>query len=365
MYPVFLAQWMKDKRKPYLILLFIGLSILATIIFGDIDRIEQTTVAVYSTESNAEVLEQKWMELLGHHDSIEFVWMVQEEAHAEVLEGNSDVALQIMENDYRIITANEMPGVFIVNQHVQQVFTEEAKLVAVAGTNNTTELRNEVGEYLKTPPITIQTKSLDGGELANHDMGMQLLFGFTLFIAMFTIGFKVNGITADKVSGIWNRLILSPISKTNMYIGHLFYSFCVAFFQMMVVFLIFKYVLDYELGNFAMIVTIAAAFTLSMISVAMLITGFVKTPEQFYMVYPSLIPMIPVVSGVYMQPGTITNPILQFIADIFPLSHGVEAMMDVALYNAGWNDILLPIAIMLLIGVLAMGIGINIVERKK
>ncbi|WP_042149615.1 ABC transporter permease [Paucisalibacillus sp. EB02] len=365
MYPVFLAQWMKDKRRPYLILLFIGLSILATIIFGDIDRIEQSTVSVYSTEPNAEEIEQKWIELLDNHDSIEYVLMDKEEAHAEVLEGESDVALQLMENDYRLITATEMPGVFIVEQHVQQVFTEEAKLVAAAGTNSTLDLRKEVAEYLESPPLKVQTESIDGGDIANYDMGMQLLFGFTLFVAMFTIGFKVNGITADKVSGIWNRLILSPVSKTNMYIGHLFYSFCVAFFQMMIVFLIFKYILGYELGNFAMIVTIAAAFTLSMISVAMLITGFVKTPEQFYMVYPSLIPIIPVISGVYMQPGTITNPVLQFIADIFPLSHGVEAMMDVALYNAGWNDILLPIALMLLIGVLAMGIGINMVERRK
>ena len=360
-----MAQWMKDKRKPFLIFLFIGLSILATLIFGNVDSMGQTTVPVFSSESGDVQVEEKWVQLLNNHDSFVFVVMDEEKAREQVKEGKSDVALHVMENDYRLVTASEMPIVHLIEQHVHQVFTEEAHLKAAVGENNTTDLRNEVEEYMESPPIKVQTKSLNGEEMSNYDMGMQLLFAFTLFVAMFTIGFKVNGITADKVSGVWNRLILSPVSKTKMYVGHLLYSFCVGFIQICLVFLIFKYIIGYDLGNLAMILTIAAVFALSMVSVAMLITGVVKTPEQFYMVYPSIIPMIPLVSGVYMQPGTITNPILQFIGDIFPLSHGVEAMIDVALFNASWNDILLPIAFMILIGVLAMGIGINMVERRK
>ncbi|WP_026909155.1 ABC transporter permease [Paucisalibacillus globulus] len=365
MNPVFMAQWMKDKRKPYLVLLFIGLSIIATLIFGNVDSMGRTTVPVFSSETGDVKVEEKWVQLLNNHDSFEFVVMDEEKAREQVKEGKSDVALRVMENDYRLVTASEMPIVHLIEQHVLQVFTEEAHLAAVAGDIDTIDLRNEVEEYMDSPPIKVQTQSLNGGDISNYDMGMQLLFAFTLFVAMFTIGFKVNGITADKVSGVWNRLILSPVSKTKMYVGHLLYSFCVGFIQISLVFLIFNYIIGYDLGNLAMILTIAAFFALSMVSVAMLITGVVKTPEQFYMVYPSIIPIIPVVSGVYMLPGTITSPILQFIGDIFPLSHGVEAMIDVALFNAGWNDILLPIAFMMLIGVLAMGIGINMVERRK
>ena len=47
------------------------------------------------------------------------------------------------------------------------------------------------------------------------------------------------------------------------------------------------------------------------------------------------------------------------------MSHGVEAMLNVALYDAGWSDIALPIAFMVIIGVLCMGIGINMVELRK
>ena len=43
----------------------------------------------------------------------------------------------------------------------------------------------------------------------------------------------------------------------------------------------------------------------------------------------------------------------------------MDALTDVAFYNAGWQEIGMPIAMMILIGVLCMGIGINLVERRK
>ncbi|WP_026581367.1 ABC transporter permease [Bacillus sp. J33] len=363
MSPVFYAQLLKDKRKPLLILLFIGLSILATLIFGNSARQTETTVAVFASGSNAKEIEQKWVKLLN--DDTETKYIISEEriAREQVREGKRDVAIHVMENDYRLITSSDMPNIQLVEEEVHKVFTEEAKLQAIAGSQNTAILREEVESYMEKPPLTVQTKNVKGGELTGHDMGTQLLFGFTLFIAMFTIGFKVNAINADKVSGVWNRLNLSPVSKANMYAGHLLYSFCIGFFQMAVVFLIFEYVMNYEIGHLPIILTIAAVFTLSTVSLAMLIAGMTKTPEKFNMIYPSFTPMIPVISGVYMPPGTIDNPVFSFMADLFPLGYAIEAMMDVTLFGAGWSDIALPVSFMLLIAVMYMGIGINLGER--
>ncbi|MCM3740009.1 ABC transporter permease [Oceanobacillus luteolus] len=360
---VMLAQFWKDKRAPFIILLFMAISILLTVIFGDAERIDQTTVAIFSSES--EEIEEFWEQRLNESSDIEFVIKDEEEAREGVIHGTSDAAVHVMEDDFLLIASSNKPSIQMIEQEVHQVFLEEAQLQAVAGSGNMDELRTEVQEYMKNPPIEVETKSLEGGAIADYDMGIQLLFGFTLFASMFTIGFKVNGITIDKASGVWNRMILSPVSKTSMYMGHLIYSFLVGFFQILMVLLIYEFLMGYDLGNFLMIVTIAAVFALSMVSVAMLIAGFVKSPEQFYMILPSILPIIPVVSGVYMMPGTITNPVLQFIGDIFPLSHAVEAMVDVTLFQANWNDILLPIVFMLLIGVVAMGIGINMVERRR
>lgn len=366
MFPVIKAQMKKDIRKPLMIILFIAVSIVATLIFGGSTLQNDTTVAIFSSGDHAEEIEVKWEKLLNDIEStVNFVVTEEEQARADVAEGRRDVAIHVMEDDYRLIATSFMPQVYLVEQLVHEVFTTEAQLVAAAGERNLDELRNDVKKYMENPPLQVQTQSLQGAELQNHDMGIQLLFGFTLFAAMFLIGFKVNGITADKVSGVWNRMILSSVSKTKMYIGYLLYSFIVGYFQVLIVLLIFHYVIGYELGNIGMLLSIAAVYTLSMVSLAMLFTGITKTPEQFNMIFSSIIPMIPIISGVYMPPGTISSPILLFIADLFPLSHGVRAMMDVAFYDASWNDITLPIIFMLIIGVMCMGIGVNIIEGKK
>ncbi|WP_102027801.1 ABC transporter permease [Salirhabdus sp. Marseille-P4669] len=365
MYPVIYAQWVKDKRKPFLILLFIGLSILATLLFGNIGENTESKVDIFASGPEREEIEEKWVTILNENSDIEFTVTSEEDAREQVAEGKRDVAVHVMEHDYRLITSSDMPNVQLVEQEVHKIFTEEAELQALTGTENTADIRKEVKSYLENAPLLVETEAIQGGELTKHDMGKQLLFVFTLFIAMFTIGFKVNGINADKVSGVWNRLILSPVSKVGMYSGHLVYSFIIGFFQMVVVLVLFKYVFDFEIGNFAMILTIAAVFTLSAVSLAMLITGIAQTPEKFYMIYPSLLPIIPGISGLYMAPGVMDNPVFTVLADIFPLGYAVEAMLDVALYNAGWGDILLPIAFMLLLAVMYMGIGINLGERRK
>lgn len=365
MFPVFKAQLRKDIRKPLILILFIVASIVATLLFGGNTQQSTTTVAIFSSGPHAAEIEMKWEELLNNTESVNFVRTDEDKAREDVADGRRDVAIHVMENDYRLITSSEMPQVQLIEQQVHEVFTKEAQLAAALGNEDTKEQRDALNHYMENPPLQVEVQSLKGEALPNHDMGIQLLFAFTLFAAMFTIGFTVNGITEAKVSGVWNRMILSSVSKTSMYTGHLIYSFCIGFFQMIVVLLIFEYLIGYELGDMNKILVIAAVYTLSMVSIAMLFTGILRTPEQFNMVFSSMIPMIPIISGVYMPPGTISNPILLFIADLFPLSHGVEAMLDVTLYNASWNEIILPIALMLLIGVLAMGIGVNMVERKK
>lgn len=363
MYPVFYAQFLKDKRKPLLILLFIGLSIVATLIFGNSAWGSKTSVSIFASGPNAGEIEQKWVTLLNENTDTKYEISDEATAREQVREGKRDAAIHVMEEDYRVITASDMPNIHLIEQEVHKVFTEEAQLKALAGTEEKAELRESVDRFMENPPMAVGLRSLDGGELSSHDMGTQLLFGFTLFLAMFTIGFKVNGINADKVSGVWNRLNLSSVSKINLYTGHLLYSFIIGFFQMTVVFLLFDYVMNFEIGPLPIILVIAAVFTLSSVSLAMLLAGVAKTPEKFNMVYTSVIPIIPIISGVYVPPGVMDNPVFTFAAGWFPMGYAVESMMDVALFGAGWNDILLPISIMLLIAVLYMGLGINLGER--
>lgn len=362
MKPVFWAQFMKDKRNPLLLVLFIAGSILATLLFAG-GVYSSTTVAIFSEEKNASNIEKKWEELLNADDSFQFVIVDPEQAREDIRAGQVDVAVKLMESDYKLIAAGELPSVAIVQQHVDKVFQQEAYGRAISSQAGSS--REAFERYLADAPFQLEAQGIDREETVEYNISTQLLFAFTFLVSMFIAGFKVNNVMYDKVSGVWNRMILSPISKTNMYSSHLLYSFLITMFQICVVLIVFKYGLNYEIGDqLGLVVLIAAFFTFSMISVAMLITGFVRTPEQFLAIYPSLIPIIPLISGAYMMPGTITNPVLLFIADLFPLTHAMDAILAVIFYNAGLQDVGMSLLVMVLIGIVALGLGINLMERR-
>lgn len=66
-----------------------------------------------------------------------------------------------------------------------------------------------------------------------------------------------------------------------------------------------------------------------------------------------------------MPPGTITNPFLLGISEIFPLKHALNALTEIAIYDKGWLDIFPPLAKLCIIAVVCMGIGINLMERRR
>lgn len=360
-----MAQLAKDRRKPLLIISFIVLSIAATILFtGGIQS--PMVVAIFSEGDHAAELEAKWERLLNQEaDGVQFKITDAKLARDQVSSGQSDVAVKLMEQDYRLITASNSPTIEQIDQVVRKVFTQQLQLEALLDPQQTEEVRESISHYMKDPPFQFKKEAPDGSDVVDYNMKTQLMFAFTLLIAMFTIGFKVNGVTNDKVSGIWDRLIISPVRKTHIYLGYIAYSFCITLFQVLVVLFIFKYVMKYDLGDqFALIVVIVAIFAFSIISLAMIITGIINKPEQFYAIFPSVIPIIPLISGSYMPAGMIDNKVLTFIADLFPMSHAMDAIMNVIDHGAGLTDIAFQLSIMVLIGVVYMGIGINLVERR-
>lgn len=365
MAPILLSQWMKDKRNPWMILMFIGLSIVATLMFGG-SMDSKMKIDVFSGDGVTDESKSKWLELLNQSDTFEFRVQDEKAARMKVREGRADLAVKLMHNDYRIIAAVDNPYVQLAEQHVRTVYGRELQLqAAAASAPDGTQFRETVHSYLEKPPLRLQSESPGGGELVKHDMGLQLLFGFSLFLVMFTVGFKVNTITKDKTSGVWNRLILSPVRKTEMYMGHLVYSSLVGILQIMIVLMIFRYGFGFDLGDsYGLLLLVILIYTLTIVALSMLLVGILQSPEQFNALFPSIIPIMPLISGVYMPPGTITNPILLGIGEIIPLTHAMKALTGIAVYGAGLSDLWLPIAKLLLIGVLCMGVGINLMERR-
>ena len=84
------------------------------------------------------------------------------------------------------------------------MFEKEAWMnAAVSQSNDPAELRSNIEEKLDQALMEMNVASIAGDELSSYDMGTQLMFAFTLLVAMFMIGFRVNNVLKDKVYGLW------------------------------------------------------------------------------------------------------------------------------------------------------------------
>ncbi|MBW7456113.1 ABC transporter permease [Paenibacillus sepulcri] len=367
MFPVFLAQWMKDRRSPVLVLVFLAISIGATLLSSSLMGSNKMKIDVFGDQGLTKAEAESWIDRLNQSEAYQFKLRDEKQARLDVREGRVDVAVKLMAEDYRMIAAVDGPNVEIVERQVHAVFEKELKLRAAAEqAKDASGFRQAADHDLQQPALTLRTQSLNGQAIAKYDMSVHYLFGFTLFLVIFTIGFKVSALTSEKASGIWNRVILSPVRKTEMYLGHLLYSSLVGFAQIAIVFLVFRYGFGYQLGEqFGMLLILGALYTFAMVAFAMLLAGVLRTPEQFNSVLPAIVPIMPMLGGVYVPPGTLTNPIILGLAQIFPLTHALQALTGVAIYEDGWSDVLMPAAKLLLIGVVCLGVGINLMERQK
>lgn len=364
MFALLWSQWRHDRRSPYLTLLFIGLSIIAVMLFA-LNTESKLEVAVFPGPGVTDAEASLWMEKLREGEAFDFVTEAEQKARAEVSGGRAIAAVQLLPDDYRIIAAVEDYQIQLVEKYVDTVFQRELSLRAAAAREKDPEqYREAVEQAVEQPPLTLQVTSVGSGGLVSYDMGLQLVFAFTLFLVMFTIGFKINTINTEKISGIWNRMILSPASKTQIYSGHLVYASVIGLLQIAIVYLIFLFVFDFPLGErLGLLLAVGAVYTVAIVAIAMLFTGITRTPEQFHMVYPMITPIMPIISGAYMPPGTITNSILLWMAELLPITHAMKASIGITLHDYGWSELYMPLVKLLLIAVLCMGVGMNLVER--
>src|SRR5690625_7530707 len=70
----------------------------------------------------------------------------------------------------------------------------------------------------------------------------------TLFLVIYTIAYPVLNIFVEREYGVWDRIILSPMAKWQMYMGNLIYSFLKGYIQVVVIFSVFYFFLEVDFG---------------------------------------------------------------------------------------------------------------------
>lgn len=192
-----------------------------------------------------------------------------------------------------------------------------------------------------------------------YDNSLHGLIGFTAMFAMYTIVFGVGDILSDKKQHTWQRVLTSPIGKFEALLGHLSTTFAMGLIQIMTVFLVGQYVLkiDWGISNIWVLLVMTLAFCFSIIGIALILTGLVKSMNQLGAVSPILITGTAMLGGCMWPLEVVESKFLLAVSNFTPQKWFIQGVEEVLMYGKGPSEIFEPFMILMGVGCLLMAVG--------
>lgn len=353
---VFILQWKRLFKRPLLVFMFLALTVVFVYFMGGAQMNATVSVPVYSESLSTEEMET-WLDHLNSDDSMIFEATDEKTAEEDIRMNESPFAVELEEDNYRFLVGREDEHLPVVSQHINQIFREQIRLENVRDEFPDTEI--EVEEFL-----TMETTSQ--GDLSGeyNAYQLQVLIGMTLYFVMYTILFLQMNLVEEKEIGTWDRLVTSPVPKTQLYLGHLLHYFLVGVIQIGLSFFILTNLMNINLGtNYLSMLGVVLSFIFTIVSLGMLLVGLVPTPQTLQVIIPIVATAFAMLGGAFWPLEIVSNDFILFLAELTPIKHGLTGMLGALQYNRNLGELIQPIGILLLMGILFIGIGINLMER--
>ena len=355
---VFNLQWLRLKREPILAITFFIMTLVFVFFIVGTGGEQILTIASFSDNLSDEEMEE-WIERLNETDAFSFVVENRESIEEQIEMSRITFALELDEDNYQFLVGQDSQYLMAVNQHVERVYRTNLKLEEVSE-------QFPGNRVVEREFIDIKSNDLGGVVSNSEEASANTITGMTLYFSAYTILFGLMNIAQEKRSGTWDRLISTPLKKSQIYVGQLLHYFSIGILQIGVSFFIFNRFFNYNFGSQYLAIAVSVmSFVFALVSLGMLMISIVNSPQQLQALVPIVATGMAMLGGAFWPLEIVSNNILLGIARITPIFYGIGALKDAILYNRGIAEILEPISILLLMGVLFMGIGLNLMENKK
>lgn len=356
-------------RKPWLFFMMSIISVVfASLISGANER--AIVVPVYSELPESEVKE--FIHALEQYDLFSFKKMKKEEVEKLVSEGKAEAGVELKKNDFRIIIASNTANSYLIQQTVQKVYAKalQSKMIINQaekhGESSLGQVEKALEDAKNDPVFNIETKHFRADETVIINSQMQAIFGSVLFFVIYTIAYNVFNILMEKRTGIWDRMILSPVKKWEVYAGNLIYSFAAGYVQVAVIFAVFRFMFDVDFSDkFWLVLVLLIPYVLAIVALSIFIVGIVNNEQQFHAVLPLVSVSMAMLGGAYWPLEIVSSDALLLLSKFVPVTYGMDLLKGAVVYGYSFSDLLYPMSVLFLMGVVFMGLGINIMERKQ
>lgn len=357
---ILFAKVTRLLRNPAEFLLLIILSIIFALILGGND-IEEMNVPTFIESNEKEVInmvEQIEQETVFTPELEEN----QDDLLEKVRSGKSEFGLIIDEEGFEIIVGIDSHNVYFLEQSLRNIYEKNLQYEALASAINVSDIAQEVenNQIFQTETISFQ-----GEDTFVYQHHLQTIFGFSLFFSIFIIMSSVLQILLEKNGGLWDRMIISPVRKWEMYVANFFYSFIIGYVQIVIVLLVFRYIVKVDFpGSFLLTFIVTIPYVLAIVALSILIVSLVKTVQQFNATVPIVAVGMAMIGGAYWPLEIVDSSFMITLSKFVPVTYGMELLQGVTIYNYTLEEMLYPVSILLLMTVFMTGIGIHLMEKR-
>lgn len=364
--PVFRAQLINLVRNPWAVVIVTVLTVLMSFMFG-YQATSSIVVGVVASPSLDEAATTAWLERLTESETFTFALTDEEQLRAQLSSSSGGLGLRLEPTTWTVLAANGDANAQLLASYVASVYRHELTLRDAAARLERVDLgslRAELAAELANPALRVSASAVEAETSFAYDARVHTLLGMGLFFASFTIMFGVTNILEERRLGVWYRVIFSPVTRLAMYAGHLTYSFLLGFAQVTAVFLVFRFVFDVPLGeNLGGALLVIAAYTFAVVALGLLLAGLVGNVQRMNVVVPIVAVSSAMLGGAYWPLEIVSSEIMRTLANFAPIRHAMDALKGIAYHSYGMADLLWPIAVLVLFGVVFMGVGLRLVER--
>ncbi|MDN4493287.1 ABC transporter permease [Ureibacillus aquaedulcis] len=299
----------------------------------------------------------------------EYILFSEEKAISLVEEGEFEVAVHLMLDGFELITSPDFMDAPLISNELTTIYsrlTQEEAILSAAPINKHDEVEKIIGEAAVHPSFHINYSSFTNDEEFVWDSKLHSLFGFSLFMVIYTVANGVYPIIMDRRMRIWDRLTISAIGKTEIYMANILYSFLMGYLQIVLVLSIFHFGVGVDFyGGFYYSLLLVIPYLICIVSLSIFIASVASTPGKFNAIIYGMAVPFAMLGGAYWPLEIVNSDVILALSNISPITYGLELLNGATINNSPFGDLIQPLGVLLFMSVVLMGVGINLMERRE
>ncbi|WP_454191104.1 ABC transporter permease [Paenibacillus sp. Marseille-Q7038] len=275
---------------------------------------------------------------------------------AEMLEGKDVSTLS-----YALETSNVAKPV----QVYVSSYISSAKQIATVANGNEDAFYKGMEAYNKNV-FAAEYKSFSTG-ISEKDVNTAVMsLGYIAFGMLFLITFSTSLILEDKLTGVYDRITATPLTRSRYFSQHMIASFLVAAIQVVVLISLLPVLVDISYGSTLTqqleVIAVCLAFALACVAIGVAISRFSKNALMASSLTALVnIPML--MLGGCFWPREIMPEFMQRIGDFVPTTWFLQAG-ETVLYGKGLNSALFELSYLIAFSALLLIVSFTFKPEK-